>query len=83
MKQELAQVARRAIEELGLPCEVDSVLNVLGRAEWRIKFTPGYGQLTDGFHDKNGKRYSTHEIMEIIKQHLLCREEIRSRQSER
>jgi hypothetical protein len=83
MQQELARAARKAIDELNLPCEVMAVVDAPGRRGWSIQFTTGYGQLTSTFHNEMGEKYSHPQIVEIIKQHLSVHEEMRVRPSER
>ncbi|MDT5120981.1 MAG: hypothetical protein QOC96_463 [Acidobacteriota bacterium] len=83
MQQELARAARKAIDELNLPCEVVTIVEAPGRAGWSIQFTTGYGQLISTFHDEMGQKYSHARIVEIIKHHLSVKEEMRARPSER
>jgi hypothetical protein len=82
MEKELSRAARKAINELELPCEVVTVSR-LDDTHWRIQFTPGFGQITESFEDENGESISVDEITEIFKEHLLSMEEIRVRHSER
>lgn len=82
MEKELNRAARKAINDLELPCEVVTVSR-LDDTHWCIQFTPGFGQLTESFEDKNGQSISGDEITEIFKEHLLSMEELRVRHSER
>jgi len=83
MEKELSRAARRAINDLELPCEVVNVRSIPGSTDWHIRFTPGYGQFSGSIHDDSGRRYSDYEITEILKTHLLSMEEVRVRHSER
>lgn len=82
MEKELSRAARKAINDLELPCEVVTVSR-LNDTHWHIQFTPGFGQLTESFEDENGQSISVDEITEIFKEHLLSMEEMRVRHSER
>ena len=82
MEKELSRAARKAINDLELPCELVTVSRLDG-SHWRIQFTPGFGQLTESFEDENGQSISGDEITKIIKEHLLSMEEMRVRPSER
>lgn len=83
MEQKLTRAARRAIDELNLPCEVVDVIRASGGDGWAIKFTSGYGQLIDTFRDDGGREYSDERTVEIIKEHLSLQDELRVRPSER
>jgi hypothetical protein len=83
MEQVLSRAARKAINDLELPCEVVDVAGISDSEHWRIEFTPGYGLLSDNFQDEHGQRYSDDKIIEIIKDHLLLKDEERVRHSER
>lgn len=83
MEKELSRAARRAINELELPCEVVNVWTIPDSTDWYVQFTPGYGQFSDSFRDDSGRRYSDDEITGILKNHLLSMEEVRVRHSER
>lgn len=83
MEQLLSRAARKAINDLDLPCEVVDVAGISDSSNWRIEFTPGYGLLSDSFHDENGQRYSDDTIVEMIKDHLLLKDEERVRHSDR
>lgn len=83
MEQKLIRAARRAIDALELPCEVSGVFHVSGEINWCIRFTPGYGQFSHSFRDESNRMYSDDEMIEMIKQHLLLKEEMRAQPSER
>jgi hypothetical protein len=82
MEKELNRAARKAINDLELPCEVVTVSR-LDDTHWCVQFTPGFGQLTESFEDQNGQSISGDEITKIFKEHLLSMEEMRVRHSER
>jgi hypothetical protein len=65
MEQVLSRAARKAINDLELPCEVVDVASLSDSEGWRIEFTTGYGLLSDSFQDENGRRYSDDKIIEI------------------
>lgn len=83
MQQKLTRAARRAINELNLPCEVVDVVHVSGGDGWAIEFTSGYDQLIASFRDDRGQEYSDEQIIETIKQHLSLKEALRVRPSDR
>lgn len=83
MQQRLARAARKAIEELNLPCEVVDVVHASGSDGWVIQFTSGYDQLINTFRDDRGQEYSDAQIIETIKEHLSLKDELRVRSSDR
>lgn len=82
MEKELNRAARKAIDDLELPCEVVDVSR-LDETHWCIKFTPGFGQLTESFEAGDGRSISGDEITELLKEHLISMEEMRVRHSDR
>jgi len=79
----LNSAALKAIAELNLPCEVAAVFAVPDHAEWCIRFTPAYGQLSVSMRNEDGFSFPEERIIEMIKTHLNQQDDIRARQSER
>ncbi len=82
-KKEINSAALKAIAELNLPCEVSDVFKVPDHAEWCIRFTPGFGQLCASFQHADGLRYAQETAVDVIKDYLTQRDELRARSSER
>lgn len=76
-------LARRAIAELELPCEVAEIVREPERKQWSVRFTPGFGQLSDSFCDRMGSQETEDEIIVKLKNHLLAYDEMRVRASDR
>jgi hypothetical protein len=76
-------LARKAIAELELPCEVAEVVREPERKQWSVRFTPGYGQLSDTFRNRTGDIETEDEILLKLKNHLIACDEMRVRASDR
>ena len=69
-KRTIFNVAREAIGELSLSCEVAAIEQEADSTYWRIIFTGGFEELRDEFHDDAGHEETRPIIKRKIKDFL-------------
>lgn len=66
----LKSLVREAASELGLPCEVESVSQLMGSTTWYIRFKDDHAPFFNDFREYVGAPYEESLIKERIKSYL-------------
>jgi len=66
----IKSLTREAARELGLPCEADSVSQLMGSTTWYIRFNDGHAPFFNDFREYVGGPYDESLIKERIKNYL-------------
>ena len=66
----LKSLTREAARELGLPCEAESVSQLMGSTTWYIRFKDGHAPFFNDFREYVGGPYDEALIKERIKNYL-------------
>ncbi|MBD0372076.1 MAG: hypothetical protein ICV60_14640 [Pyrinomonadaceae bacterium] len=67
----IKSLTKEAARELELPCEAESVAQLMGSTTWYIRFTDGHPPFFNDFREYVGGPYEESLVKERIKNYLL------------